>query len=164
MIKNERSEVLDKRLTDLENAFHHRSAWFHFIVDEAMKQGLDVEFARKAIWRCGVFHATTRYPSKSDLHEFSKVFINDVTRPMFEMEETVSNDELVVRFHYCPAVAIWQKLGVSEEMMRKYCDIGMEGDRGIVSYYPDLEMELPKTIAWGDDYCEVIIKRKKSKE
>lgn len=161
MINNERKLQLDDRLKDLENAFQHRHSWFHFLVDEAVKNGLDIEFARKAIGRCGVFHAETRYPATSDLHEFAKVFINNVTCPLFEMEETVSDDELVIRFHYCPAVAIWQKLGVSEDTIKKYCDIGMEGDRGIVNYYPDLEMELPKTIAWGDDVCEVIIRRKK---
>jgi len=160
-MKNVRTKPINDKVKELETAIQHRCSWFHFIVDEAMKQGLDVEFARKAIWRCGVFHATTKYPSKSDLHEFAKSFANDVARPMFEMEETISDDEYNVRFHYCPAVAMWQQLGVSDEMMKKYCDIGMEGDRGIVSYYPDLVMELPKTIARGDDYCEVIIKRKK---
>ena len=161
MIKNERTKPLDKDLLNLEKAFNHRYTWFHFLIDEAVKQGVDIEFSRNAVRRCGVFHGETKFPPNSDLHEFAKVFVNDVVRQVLEMEETVTDDELVVHVNYCPAVACWQKLGVSEDRIKKYCDIGMEGDRGIVSVFSDLEMELPKTIAHGDDYCEIIMRRKK---
>ena len=163
MIKNKRTKPLSKEYAALEKAREHRYAWFHFLVDEAVKQGLDVEFARNAIRRCGVFHGETKFPKfpeGTDLKTLAEAFINDEVKALFEVDYDVTDDVLDIRFHYCPAVALWQELGVSEELMKKYCDIGMDGDRGIFSVFPDLTMELPETIAWGDDVCHVIIKRK----
>lgn len=162
MIKNKRSKPINERLTEIEKARYDRYAQQHFICDELMKHFIDIEVTRNAMRRCGVWHAETVFPEKSDLYEIEKVFVNDETQPLFEMESEVTPDRWVVQFHYCPAVACWQKLGVSEENIRQYCDIGMDGDRGIFSHYPDLEMELTKTIAWGDDVCEVIVTRKKN--
>lgn len=156
-----RNKPVSSHINELEKAFEERFTEYHFLVDEAVKQGLDIEFARKAVFRCGVFHAKTKFPSDSDLHQIAKTFANDVTSPMFEIEGDVTDDEMIMRFHYCPGVAAWEKLGISEEVMEKYCDIAMEGDRGIFSHYPDLEMKLLKTLARGDDCCKVIVSRKK---
>ena len=164
MIKNERTKPLSEEHSALEKAREHRYAWFHFLVDEAMKQGLDVEFARKAIRRCGVFHGETlfpKFPEGTDLHALAEAFITDDVKALYEVENKVTDDVMDIHFHYCASTKLWQKLGVSEELLRKYCDISMEGDRGIFSVYPDLTMELPETIAWGDDACHLIVKRKK---
>lgn len=163
MLKNNRSKPLSEKHADIEKAHHHRYTWFHFLVKEAVDQGLDIEFARNAIRSCGVFHGETLFPKfseETDLHELVKAFINDNVKAIFEVEEEVTDDTMITRFHYCPAVAQWQKLGVSEENIKLYCDMGMDGDRGIFSVYPDLEMELTKTIARGDNICEIILTRK----
>lgn len=38
-----------------------------------------------------------------------------------------------MHFHHCPLVAGWQRVTDDEELIERYCDIAMEGDRGIFS-------------------------------
>ena len=48
-----------------------------------------------------------------------------------------------------------------EEKIATLCDIAMDGDRGIASQFDAFEFELGKTIAKGDDICEVCFRKKK---
>ena len=43
----------------------------------------------------------------------------------------VDKDNLKVDFHYCALVSAWKKLGVDDAKIAKFCDIAMDGDRGI---------------------------------
>ena len=140
--------------------FEHRATWFALLIDEAKKQGLDTSFAHEAIRRCGRFHGETKYPRTDDLTEFAPQFANENVRETFEMEILEQSDErLSIDFHYCPLVAAWQKLGLPEEALPELCDIAMDGDRGIISTYPKFRFELGKTIAKGDDVCEIPISK-----
>ena len=65
-----------------------------------------------------------------------------------------TDDELEIHFHYCPLVKAWQKAGCSDEEIAMLCDIAMCGDRGIGECY-GAELDLPKTIANGDDICHL---------
>lgn len=160
MIKNNPSKT-DERTEALRNAFEHRALWFALLCDEAKKKGLDDSFAHEAIRRCGMFHGESKYPRTSDLQEFAPVFANEDVVNIFEMEILEdSSEKLSIDFHYCPLVAAWQKLGLPEEDMPALCDIAMDGDRGIISTYPEFQFELGKTIAKGDDVCEIRISKK----
>lgn len=160
MIQNKPSKTSD-RTELLRGAIEHRALWFALLRDEAKKRGLDDSFAQDAIRRCGMFHGETKYPRTDDLKEFAPAFANDDVVGAFEMEVLESSEEkLSVDFHYCPLVAAWQKLGLPEEEMPALCDIAMEGDRGIISTYPNFQFQLGKAIAKGDDVCEIRISRK----
>lgn len=74
------------------------------------------------------------------------------------MEDTCTDHELSVDFHYCPLVAAWKKLGATDEECSVLCDIAMDGDRGICEKM-GFDFHLGKTIANGDDICEVRIKK-----
>lgn len=159
MIKNTPSKT-DSRTDLLRGAIEHRATWFALLVDEAEKAGLGTEFAHNAIRRCGAFHGANKYPQTSDLKEFSAAFANPDVVGVFEMDVVKDDGQnLDIDFHYCPLVAAWQKLGISEDKLPELCDIAMDGDRGIISVYPDFEFELGKTIAKGDDLCEIRIKK-----
>lgn len=72
---------------------------------------------------------------------------------MFEMDVVDSTDNtLYLDFHYCPLVKAWQKGGCSDEEIARLCDIAMCGDHGIGMCF-DARLELPKSIAKGDDVC-----------
>lgn len=161
MIKNKPTKS-DPR-TDLQRGdFEHRAIWMALLLDEAKKKGLDTSFAHEAIRRCGVFHGMNKYPREGGLTEFAPKFANPDVVNSFEMEILESTEEkLSIDFHYCPLVAAWQKLGLPEEALPELCDIAMDGDRGIISTYPDREFVLGKTIAKGDDVCEIRISKKK---
>ena len=159
MIKNNPTKSNPR--TDLQRAdFEHRATWFALLIDEAKKQGLDTSFAHNAILRCGKFHGENKYPDTESLPEFAAAFANEDVVNSFEME-LLENDEknLSIDFHYSPLVAAWQKLGLPEDQMPELCDIAMDGDRGIISTYPKFSFELGKTIAKGDDVCQIRIKK-----
>ena len=59
-------------------------------------------------------------------------------------------------------MAAWKKQTNDEKDIEKLCDIAMDGDRGIVSMFPDFEFVLEETIAQGKPVCRIIITRKKS--
>ena len=162
MIDNHITYQGDRHIDDMRAAFEHRAAWFALLIDEARKRGLDISFARDAIMRCGCFHAHTKYPEGNEIKPFAEAFLNANVVKIFEMEPTcVDEHEMKVNFHYCPLVAAWQKLGFSEEDIAVFCDIAMDGDRGIVKEFPEFEFELGKTIAKGDSICEITVRKKK---
>ena len=159
MIKNNKTDK-GQHIEDLRNAFEHRATWFYLLIKEAQKRGLDYDFARDAIHACGEFHGKTRYTQTDDLTVFGPEFINPNVKAIFEMDVTTTPQELKVEFNYCPLVSAWQKLGASDEEIKTLCDIAMDGDRGIACAFPAFEFELGKTIAKGDDICEVFFRKK----
>jgi hypothetical protein len=161
MIKNKPTKKSDR--TDLlRNAIEHRATWAALLIDEAKKRGLDTSFAHEAIRRCGVFHGLNKYPRTDDLSEFAPAFANQDVIDVFEMEIMESSDErLHIDFHYCPLVSAWLKLGLPEDDIPELCEIAMDGDRGIISTYPEFAFKLGKTIAKGDDVCEIRIDKVK---
>ena len=142
----------------LRGAIEHRATWMGLLIDEAKKQGLDTDFAHEAIRRCGMFHGMNKFPRTDDLTEFAPAFANEDVGGVFEMELLKNDDKhLHIDFHYCPLLAAWMKLGLPEEDMPELCDIAMDGDRGIISTYDKFTFNLGKTIAKGDDVCEIRI-------
>ncbi len=160
MITNNKKEH-GQHIEELRSAIEHRATWFALLVDEAKKRGLDLEFAKDAIFRCGAFHGESKLPRTEDLRVFTEAFLPENTQKIFDMETDVSEDHLTVTFHYCPLVAAWQKLGVSDEDIDLYCDTAMDGDRGIVSTYENFEYRLGDTIAKGCQTCQMYITKKK---
>ena len=159
-IKNSPQKYHDPMTTTVRGAFEHRAAWMYLLLDEARKNGLSWDdFARKGIFRCGLYHGETKIkencPDYEDLREFFKPFLPEETQKVFEAEVLkVEKDELVVDFHYCPLVAAWQKLGCSQEDIEQLCDIAMDGDRGIAEEC-GLAITIHSKIAEGDDICKI---------
>ena len=159
MIKNNASDR-GQHIDDLRGAIEHRATWFYYLIEEAQKRGLDYDFARDAIINCGCFHGQTKYTPTDDLTEFAPEFVTDNVKNIFEMDVEVVPEKLDITFHYCPLVEAWQKLTNDEEKIATLCDIAMDGDRGIASQFPEFEFKLGKTIAKGDDICEVCFSKK----
>ena len=161
MIHNTPSKS-DPRTDLFRNAIEHRATWMGLLIDEAKKRGLTTEFAHEAIRRCGCFHGANKYPQTDDLTEFAPAFANPDVVGVFEMELKENNEEhLYIDFHYCPLVAAWLKCGLPEEDIPELCDIAMDGDRGIISGFDKFTFDLGKTIAKGDDVCEIRINKVK---
>lgn len=160
MIKNNPSDK-GAHIKDLRDAIEHRATWFYLMLKEAQKRGLDYDFARDAIRGCGCFHGENKYTKTDDLEAFTKEFANDNVVNIFEMDVNTTSDLLSIDFHYCPLVSAWKKLGATDEECATLCDIAMDGDRGIADTFPAFEFNLGKTIAKGDDICEVRFKKVK---
>ncbi|MDR2095166.1 MAG: L-2-amino-thiazoline-4-carboxylic acid hydrolase [Treponema sp.] len=149
-----------KAVEDLRKAFEHRAAWMYLLIDEAVKQGLTADFARKAIFRCGCFHGDNKFRQTSNLEEFARQFADPNVTEIFEMDVRAGEQELAIDFHYCPLVAAWQKFTDDEGKIAELCDIAMEGDRGIASRFGAFDFFLGRTIAKGDTVCELRFKKK----
>ncbi len=158
--------INEVHINDLRNAYEHRATWFYFLLDEARKRGLEwKDFAREAVFRCGCYHGSNfenKISCKSSLLEFSRLFVNELSKKVFEMEiEACDEDRLYINFHYCPLVSAWQKQGCSEEDMAELCDIAMDGDRGIASRFNDFTFRIDGTIAEGCPMCKIRFNKKK---
>lgn len=159
----------NEKVTINRNAIEHRATWMGLIMDEAKKAGMDlVSVARKAVGRCGHFHGLNAYKKNmkqpESLLAFADVFCSELTLKSFDMEvKKRTEDEFLVHFHYCPLVAAWQKQGFSDEDIKLYCDIAMDGDRCIAASFDTFDFKLGKTIADGDDVCEVCFCKKQKR-
>jgi hypothetical protein len=164
------SKIINKPTIDepmvngVRSAIEHRATWFYLLLNEAEKNGQDMEkIGREAIYQCGCFHGKQKWVScknTDDLREFMKVFADETVRKVFEMELTENTEsKLSIDFHYCPLVAAWQKLGVSEEKIPLLCDIAMDGDRGIISQFDSSRFQLDGTSAEGEPICKIRISK-----
>ncbi|TDE07568.1 L-2-amino-thiazoline-4-carboxylic acid hydrolase [Flavobacterium sandaracinum] len=147
-------------IVDLNRAqVEHRASWMALMYQEAENEGFDMESAtRKAIRKMGGFHGhllKTKLDSNSSFEVFKTAFFNGIAIKTFEMDKfEVTESHLTVEFNYCPLLAAWQKLGVSEEKCAKLCDIAMDGDRGIAAEM-GYDLELTDTIASGCNSCKL---------
>ena len=157
----------------LRNFFEHRALWLYFLFDEARKTGIKPEsFIAPAIRRCGLYHgmraltgidaAVQAADSKGGTcRQLQKKLFPAIGKAVFEMRFLkLDDDSFDVDFHYCPLVNAWKKQGCTDAEIDQLCDWAMEGDRGIAEAF-GCELELAKTIAKGDDVCQIRFKRKK---
>lgn len=108
----------------------------------------------QAIRESGHYDAETAFAGVHDLAGFVDVFESEPARDVFDMEEVKRDDSTFeVKFHTCPLVKAWREAGATDEEVSALCDIAMEGDRGVVEKLGFLELDLQKTIAYGDECC-----------
>ena len=163
-IKNNPKNTDNEVVNGLRSAIEHRATWMGLMMDEAKKESADAEsFTRKAIIKCGNFHGEGIQDRQvgEGLPNFEKTFIPENTKKIFEMDvKECDEDKLEIEFNYCPLVAAWLKQGFSDEEIDLMCDCAMDGDRGIAKAC-GYDFKLGKTIAKGDDVCEVNFYKKK---
>ncbi len=148
----------------IRDLFEHRALWLYLLYDEANKEGINFEvIARRAINRCGIYQGTnlTNKGNSNSLKNLRKNLFGFVGQKVFEMDIIESTDTtLSVDFHYCPLVNAWKKQNCSDKDIEILCDIAMCGDRGIAETF-GATIDLPKTIAKGDQVCELRFRKAK---
>ena len=136
-----------------------RAATIAYMLDEAAKQGLDEQYARRAIAHYGADNGHKMAASMQDsgsLIEFAEVFTGGLEARAYEMETILTDaDRFIVRFHYCPYVNKWLAQSRSAAEIRLLCDICLEGDNAITWGFSGVRFEPVKTIARGDAWCEM---------
>ena len=156
-VKNE-AKINNPLLDAVREQLEHRATWLYLLCDEAQKRGLDPrDFGSAAVKRCGLMQGKKLVEKgKTDsLKGLKKTLFTLPAQLVFEMKiQKCTDDEFELHFHYCPLVKAWQKAGCSDDEIAMLCDIAMCGDRGIGERY-GAELDLPKTIAKGDDICHL---------
>ena len=160
------AEHEEQIVLEVRKAIEHRATWMYLLLKEARKRGLDWDdFACPAVRATGCLSGQKRREKMEDpgsMEEFTTVFAGGISRKVFEMEVLAADEEgYYLDFHYCPLVSAWEKLDASPEEIEQLCDIAMEGDRGIADEFPAFEFSLGKTIAGGDEVCEIRFDKRK---
>jgi hypothetical protein len=137
----------------------HRATWMALTYAEMEKAGVDAEkITRAAVKKCGNMHGLqfkAKCKTPGDVTEFNKVFLFEDGKKNFEIDVVgVDKENLKAEFHYCALVAAWKKLGLSDERIALFCDIAMDGDRGIAESM-GLKFDLSDTIAKGCKTCKL---------
>ncbi len=166
-IENTPSITDDEVVNVNRNAIEHRATWMGLSYEEAGKAGIDAgRVLRAAVARTGCLHGAAfkeALEGSVSLEDFAEVFLKPLGIKTFEMEIiTKTEDELEIRFHYCPLVAGWLKAGIPPEDIPTLCDIAMEGDRSIAETV-GLDFTLGETIAGGRPTCELRFYRNRGK-
>ena len=140
-------------------AIEHRATWMGLTYEAAKEARIDGEpILRHAVSRTGCLHGSliaAKLKPPFSMKAFGEAFLSPAAIKTFEMEfKAKSERRLEIRFHYCPLVAGWMKAGIDDETIETLCDIAMDGDRNIAET-TGVGFALGKTIAAGDDICEV---------
>lgn len=156
-VKNE-AKIKNPLIVAIREQLEHRALWMYLLCDEAKKKGYDPDtFAPDAIKRCGLYQGgnLVKKGGTTSLKGLKKTLFSKFAQWVFEMDiKRCDDDHLDIDFHYCPLVKAWQKQGCSDAELCKLCDWAMCGDRGIGQSY-GVELDLPKTIARGDEVCQI---------
>ena len=161
-VKND-AKIKNPLIVAVREQLEHRATWLYLLCDEAQKRGLDPkDFGSAAVKRCGLMQGKGLVEKgKTDsLKGLRKTLFTKPAQWVFEMDvKRCTDDNLDIDFHYCPLVKAWQKQGCSDEEIAVLCDHAMCGDRGIAESF-GCKLELPATIAKGDDVCKIRFVRK----
>ena len=161
-IKNE-PRIKNALIKAIREQLEHRALWMYLLCDEAEKIGHKTEdYAPAAIRRCGLYQGAglVEKGGTKSLKGLKKTLFSKVAQWVFEMKILrCDDDHLDIDFGYCPLVKSWQKQGCADEQIGKLCDYAMCGDRAIAESF-GCQLELGKTIAHGDDICEIRFARK----
>ncbi len=152
----------NKTTEAVRSAVEDRAMYLFFLLKE-MEAAVGPEeaerLASQAVYRYGQTKGQRMGPLTTPAD-----FIAHQMRPgrqeIFDKEEIEAGESRgEIRFHYCPLVAAWKRLGVTSEELSRLCDIAMRGDHGMLSHTP-MMLKLPCSIARGDPYCQLILELK----
>ena len=157
-IKNN-AKIKNPLIRSIRELLEHRALWMYLLCDEAKKKGLPPEeYASEAIKRCGIYQGAElrkKAGGGDSLKGLKNTLFSKFAQWVFEMDiKRCTDDNLDIDFHYCPLVKAWQKQGCSDEEIELLCDHAMCGDRGIAESF-GCTLQLHKTIAKGDEICEI---------
>ncbi len=149
----------EEKILLARSCIEHRATWMALTYAEMEKAGLDAEkITRAAVRKCGNIHGLRfreQCKNPEDLKDFNSVFLTENGVKNFEMTVYgVDHDNLKAEFHYCALVNAWKKLGLDDEKIALFCDIAMDGDRGIAESM-GVTLDLTDTIAKGCKTCKL---------
>ena len=147
--------VGDKEVDAVRGAYENRARWYYYLVREGLDKGLPLEFARGAIRKLGHLYRGL-YPDTDSVPEFVGAFLSEHHIKQFGMQlKSLTEDEGVIHFHYCPMLGAWTKLTCDEKEIGMICDCAMDVDRGTFDCYDHIGFRLEKAIGCGDEVCEL---------
>ena len=151
--------IKEEKIDLARGCIEHRATWMALTYDEMERCGCDAEkVTRAAIKKCGNIHGLkfkSNCENPESAKDFSAAFLPEDGKKNFEINIVdVDDDNLKLEFHYCALVNAWQKLGIKDDKLALFCDMAMDGDRGIAESM-GMTLELSDTIAKGCPTCKL---------
>ncbi len=148
-----------EELTDaFRSAIEDRAKWFYLLWKHT-PEGFD-DVAAKAITEFGVAKGEGLGECET-AKDFANGILTGHPREAFAMEPIkLEEDESVIKFRYCALVEAWKKLGCSDEEVAHLCDLACNGDFGMISVFPHLELEFKQLLSKNEECCEMVITKK----
>lgn len=139
-------------------AIEDRARWFYLLYKHT-PEGFD-KIAEKAITEFGIAKGEGLGECKTP-KDFAKGILSGHPNQAFAMEPVkIDEEESVIKFHHCALVEAWKKLGCSKEEIAHLCDLACFGDFGMVSVFPELQLEFKQLISRDEECCEMVITKK----
>ncbi|MCE5255597.1 MAG: L-2-amino-thiazoline-4-carboxylic acid hydrolase [Spirochaetaceae bacterium] len=154
------SPTIDEDMTNMaRSCIEHRATWMALTYLEMEKRGVDAEsITRAAVHQCGNIHGLRfrgQCVDPENMEEFNGVFLPTDSKKNFEINVTkCDQNNIYAEFHYCALVNAWKKLGLDDEKIAKFCDIAMDGDRGIAESM-GYKLDLTDKISEGCKTCRL---------
>jgi len=143
----------------VRSAIEDRATYLFFLLKE-MEAAVGPEEAERLASRAVYQYGQTkgqRMGSQATPADFIAHQMRPGRQEIFDKEAIEARETRgEVRFHYCPLVTAWKRLGATPEELSRLCDIAMQGDPGMISLTP-MNLTLPRSIARGDAYCQLIL-------
>ena len=116
---------------------------------------------REALHNYGCANFCAKFSDVEDLAEFQKRYLSKTTKKVFDSDVIEkADDHIIIKAGYCPLMHAWVEAGGDDKFVGLLCDIAMDGDRGMINSIPNLCLDLKKSLAFGDEQCEFLIKYK----
>lgn len=149
-----RKEMIEK----IRAAIKDRAVWFALLYrsfQEALPQEEVERLARKAVREFGRLKAL-RDPVDFSPRAWVERHVEKGSSLVFDSDVEALEGKAVQKMKHCPLVEAWREMGCSEEEIRLFCDIAMEGDRGRAEAH-GIGMKLQERIAQGNPFCRLEI-------
>ena len=149
---------MNKTVQYLREAIADRAIWFYLLIEELKKEEYPAEkIARRAIFNFGCLKAE-KMKDTNELKTFIGEFTASPGQEVFAMEvKELDSQRAVLEFQHCPLVKAWQDLGCTVEETDYLCEWAVEGDYGVISQFPDFDLDIESRIGAGAKCCRLII-------
>ena len=140
--ENNRPTITNYGVDGMRDISARRANTISNMIDEAKKEGISDDFARRAIGKYGTDNAIGMREAMKDPDSF------DEFRSLFGTDHNKDKQ-----------LEAWKKQGRTEEEIAHLCDVTMEGDREFAKQFPNLTFTLEGTIAEGCPTCKLRFKK-----
>ena len=144
-------------LNDVRGANGTRAQWFHLMLNEAKKHGIDPdEFCERTIYAFGLERGRKYGVCKGNPGKMARMLYSSNGQDVFEMELAEETDERgVLKFHFCPLAHTWKSMGLPAEEVSELCRLACYSDHARADC-AGVDLEFPYQIGQGDDHCELV--------
>lgn len=134
-----------------------RAQWFHLMLEEAKRRGVDPdEFCKATIYAFGVERGKKYAVCEGNPGKMAEMLYNSNGQDVFEMELVEKTDERgLLRFHHCPLAATWKSMGLSSEEVEELCRLACYSDYARADS-ANVNLDFDSRIGAGDEVCDLV--------